>query len=63
MHFKAVLFKEINYIFTAFNHSKLAHNINGTITVRGNTNIKITKYKTAKKLNNILNQHLHLNNY
>jgi hypothetical protein len=42
MHFKAVSFKEINYILTTFNRSKLAHNTNGTITVRGNTNVKIT---------------------
>jgi hypothetical protein len=42
MHFKAVPIKEVNCILTTFNHSKLAHNKNGTITVRGNTNGKIT---------------------
>jgi len=42
MHFKAAPFEEMNYILKTFNHSKLAHNTNGTITVRGNTNVKIT---------------------
>ena len=46
MHFnKAVPFKEMNYMLTTFHHSKLAHNTNGTITVRGNTNVKNNNYR------------------